>query len=171
MEGSAYLYPRITFQAPSHNAQRKTPTTAAKRIATASTKAHTNHSARRNESTRFSSNDSRTGAPVNDNVTAEEKRDSMTCSPSAKGLHEEAVEATHSRKIATTCSNASAVVAIGISGYRTSRLPLTARKLLEGCLPARADIEQGGTPADASIGHGAGRNQGDAQGTHLSQNG
>ena len=86
-------------------------------------------------------------------------------------MHEEAVEATHSRMIATTCSNASAIVAIGISEYRTSRLPKIARKLLEGCLPARADIKQGGTPADASIGHGAERNQGDAQGTHLSQNG
>ena len=62
-----------SMQAPSHSAQRKTPTTAAKRIATASTKAHTNHSARRNESTRFSPKGSRTGAPVNDNVTAEEK--------------------------------------------------------------------------------------------------
>ena len=85
-------------------------------------------------------------------------------------MHEGAVEATHARMIATTYSNASAVVAIGTSEYRTSRLTSIARKLLEGWLPARADTKQGGTPADASIGHGAERNQGVAQGKHLSQN-
>ena len=74
-----------SMPAPSDGAQRKTPTTATKRIATVSTKARSNYSARRNESTRFSSEDSRTGAPVDNNVTAEEKRKSMTCSPSAKG--------------------------------------------------------------------------------------
>ena len=61
------------------------PTVVAKRIATASTKPHTNHSAYRDEGTRYSSKDSRIGAPVNDNVTAEETRDVVTCSPSAKG--------------------------------------------------------------------------------------
>ena len=77
------------------------------------------------------------------------------------------MEAMHSRMIATTCSNASAVAAIGISEYRTSLLPSITRKLLEGCLPARADIKQGGTPADASIGHSAKRNRGTQQ-LHLS---
>ena len=152
------------MQAPSHSDQQKTPTTAAKRIATASTKAHTNPAARRDQSTK-SSKGTRTGAPVNDNVIVEEAEDSVTCSPSAQGPARGSVEATHRCKIATTCSNAPAVVAIGIREYRTSRLPMIARKLLEGCPPTRADIKQGGTPADASISHGAKKNRGDAQST------